>query len=114
MDRLQSLEMDALECDAIIENATHSYAPRRKEIKALQYDGSLKMAIAIEEVCYDTWIKWDEDGNFCELRSFTEWDRENGTSSRVNEGDYLVKRLPVGYMLVHKYDFKHDFERVFD
>ena len=61
---MRNTEMDALKCAAIIETKTHFYAPKRKEIKALQYDGSLKMAIAIEEVCSKSWIEWDECGKF--------------------------------------------------
>ena len=114
MDRLQSLEMDALECAVIIGNETHSYAPKRKEIIALQYDGSLKMAIAIVEVCTRSWIEWDEGENFCGLHAFSEWGNENSTSQYVSEGDYLVRNDDGWYMLVDKDDFENEFERVFD
>jgi len=114
MDRLQSLEMDALECAVIIGNETHSYAPKRKEIRALQYDGSLRMAIAIEEICPKSWVEWDEGENFCGLHAFSEWGNEHSTSQYVSDDDYLVRTDEGWYMLVDKDDFEREFERVLD
>ena len=114
MDRLQSLEMDAIECAVIVGNETHSYAPKRKEIRALQYDGSLRMSIAIEEVCSKSWVEWDEDGNFYGLYAFSEWGNEHSTSQYVSEGDYLVRTDEGWYMVVDKDDFEREFERMLD
>ena len=114
MDRLQSLKIDALECAVIISNESHSYEPKRKEIRALQYDGSLRMAIAIEKVCPKSWIEWDEGENFCGLHVFSEWGNEHNASQYVCEGDYLVRTDEGWYMLVDKDDFENKFERVLD
>ena len=35
--------------------------------------GSLRMAIAIEEICPKSWVEWDEGENFCGLHAFSEW-----------------------------------------
>jgi len=110
MDRLQSLEMTALECAAILGFETHSYRPRVKHINAIVYDGSLKMAIAIDECCSASYIEWDEGDNFCGLRSFTEWGIENNRSEYVEEGDYLI-RVGDGYVLHKKEDFESKYVR---
>ena len=114
MDRLQSLEIDAIDCAVIIGNETHSHTTKRKEIRALQYDGSLRMAIAIEEICPNSWVEWDEGENFCGLHAFSEWGKEHSTSEYVSDGDYLVRTDEGWYMLVDKNDFENEFERVLD
>lgn len=109
MDRIESIEMTALECAALLDAETHSYRPKQNHLEAVRYDGSLKMAIAIEECCPYSYIEWDEGGNFCGLRAFTKWGLEN--SQFVNEGDYLV-REGKRYVLIRQEDFEKKYERV--
>src|SRR5690606_4916702 len=110
MDRIESLEMTALECAALLGAETHSYRPKQNYINAVRYDGSLKMAIAVEECCPYSYIEWDEGGNFCGLRAFTEWGIENSKSQFANEGDYLV-RVGKRYVLICQEDFEKEYER---
>ena len=112
MDRIESIEMTALECAALLGLETHSYRPKQKRLNAVRYDGSLKMAIAIEEVCSKSWVEWDEDGNFYGLYAFSEWGNEHSTSQYVSEGDYLVRTDEGWYMVVDKDDFEREYERV--
>ena len=112
MDRLESIEMTALECAELLSAETHFYRPKQKYLNAIRYDGSLKMAVAIEECCPYSYIEWDEGENFCGLRAFTEWGIENSKSQFVNEGDYLV-RVGKRYVLHCQGDFDKEYERVF-
>lgn len=111
MDRIESIEMTALECAALLGLETHSYRPKQKCIYAVRYDGSLKMAIAVAECCSYSYIEWDERGNFCGLRSYTEWGIENSKSEFVHEGDYLV-RAGKRYILICQEDFEKEYERI--
>jgi len=111
MDRLQSLEMTALECAALLGAKTHTYRPKQNYLNAIRYDGSLQMAIAIEECCSHSYIDWDEGENFCGLRAFTEWGIDNSKSQSVNEGDYLV-RVGKRYVLFCQEDFEKEYELV--
>lgn len=111
MDRIASLEMTALECATLLNAETHSYRPKQNYINAVRYDGSLEMAIAVEECCPYSYIEWDERENFCGLRAFTEWGIENSKSEFVNEGDYLV-REGKRYVLIRQEDFEKEYERV--
>lgn len=107
----KQIEMTALECAALLGLETHSYRPKQNYINAVKYDGSLKMAIAVEECCPYSYIEWDEGGNFCGLRAFTEWGIENSKSQFVYEGDYLV-RVGKRYVLFCQEDFEKEYERV--
>lgn len=111
MDRIESIEMTALECAALLDLETHSYRPKQNYLNAVKYDGSLKMAIAVEKCCPYSYIEWDEGENFCGLRAFTEWGIENSKSQFVNEGDYLVK-VGKRYVLICQEDFEKEYEPV--
>lgn len=111
MDRLQSTEMTTLECASLLGAETHTYRPKQNYLNAIRYDGSLQMAIAIEQCCPYSYIEWDEGEKFCGLRAFTKWGIENSKSQLVNEGDYLV-RVGKRYILFCQEDFEKEYERV--
>lgn len=107
MDRLVTLEKTRTELGAILGFETHFYQPKVEQFPAIKYDGSLEMAVAIDEYCKYSYCCWDKGENFCGLYAKI---KEGSVAVLVNEGDYLVKQKDGWYKLVTKRKFEDKFE----
>lgn len=87
------------------------YQTKRKKVLAIQYDGTMEMAMAIESLDSYPYVDWDEAEHFCGLRVLSEEDIISETRSYADSGDYIVK-LDGDWIRIAKEDFENRYEKI--
>lgn len=81
----------------------------KHKIKAIQYDGTEKMALEIDNSCRHSNAKYSDDADFIGLLAFTHSGIRNNISEFVYYEDYLIKYDDF-YILMRKEEFENKYE----